>query len=196
MKTVFLIAGFDLSNTASDEKYTALREGLSAKGYRVCPAPISWKRKTFKHYCAEFEAFYNENKSDYNIVAGNSFGAVVALLTAGLARPDEIFLCSLSPFFLGDKHFKPDSYFINYFGSRRINELRSTNFQIFADQINQSKIKTTITYGQREHTTSPPLVRRAKIASEKLTNSRLVELEGAGHSMSESIYTSELLKLF
>jgi len=195
MKTIFIIAGFDLHSDASSPKFKTLRNKLSAKGCRVVPVPISWFRTRPRQYSAKFIDFYKANKGDYNVVIGNSFGAVVALFSAVELQPNELYLCSISPFFKGDVHDKPDTYFEKIFGKNRMAELRSTNFDILANEINQLNIKTTVTYGQKEHLTSPPLVRRCKEAAKKISNSRLIELPTAPHSLSDPKYTKELLKL-
>jgi len=195
MKTIFILAGFNLHSDASSPELKALRDGLSQRNYRVVPVPISWMRTTPMQYTTKFVDFYREQKGDYNIVIGNSFGAVVAVLSASELKPDELFLCSLSPFFKSDIHDKPDSYFERYFGKKRMRELREIDFSHIADQINQRKIKTTIVYGQKEHETSPPLVKRARLANKTIKNSRLIELPNSPHSMRDPIYTKELLKL-
>jgi hypothetical protein len=196
MRTVFIIAGFNLHEDATDHKFSVLRQGLTLKGYKVVPVRISWLRKTPTQYNKEFVNFYNKHKGAYNIVLGNSFGAVITLLSAPECKPQEIFVCSLSPFFKEDKHFKPDSYFIRHFGKKRLKELRSLAFVDVAEKINGLDIKTNILYGEKENQTSPPLVKRCKNAAELIYSSSLMVLPDAPHSMSNDAYTKELLKLF
>lgn len=195
MKTVFIISGFNLHLSATSNDYQDLRDQLADKGYRVVPVPISWMHTTPRQYTAKFIEFYQEHKGSYNLVIGNSFGAVVALLSAPEIKPDELFLCSLSPFFKDDIHAKPDAYFERYFGKKRMAELRSTDFDLLTEQINSLDIRTTITYGQDEHRTSPSLVNRCVDASNKINKSRLIELPNAPHSMEDPKYTEELLKI-
>jgi len=117
-------------------------------------------------------------------------------LSAPKINPQKIYLCSLSPFFKEDKHFKPDSYFIKYFGRRRLSELRSISFTDIANQINKLTIATTIAHGDKEYETSPPLVKRCEDAAEKIKNAKLYVFKNTPHNMSDPNYVNELLKLF
>ena len=196
MKTIFILAGFGVHNDASHSEHSFLLDGLKNKGYDVIPVTISWLRKTPSQYTKEFIDFFMANKSDYNIVIGNSFGAVIAALSAPSIKPDEIYLCSLSPFFKEDKHFRPDSYWIRHFGKRRLNDLRSTSFTELAEQIKKSDVKTTVIHGDKEYKTSPPLVRRCEDASQRISGTKPVVFKNTPHNMSDSNYAKQLINLF
>ena len=103
MKVAFLLSGYSLNQTAADDKYAVSRKVISKKGYKVIPSPIQWNYKTVSKYVTEFTDFYNKNKGDYNILIGNSYGAIVSFLVAPIVKPDRILLCSLSPYFIEDK---------------------------------------------------------------------------------------------
>ena len=81
MTTLFLINGYNTKRTATDVAFKPLRDGLEVLGYRVVPVDISWRFKTVSQFCQQFRQLYQEQKSDTNIVVGNSFGAMVALLS-------------------------------------------------------------------------------------------------------------------
>lgn len=196
MRTIFIISGFDIHKDATDIEHKSLRDGLSKSGYRVVPVAISWKQKTPSQYVEEFVKFYNKNRSDNNIVLGNSFGAVVTLLSAVKVKPNEIYLCSLSPFFKEDKHTKPESYWIKYFGKKRLDDLRSTSFNIIAKKISDEGIKTIVIHGDKEYHTSPPLVKRCEDAAQQITGAKLIVLKDTPHNMSNPNYVQELMKLF
>lgn len=134
--------------------------------------------------------------SDYNVVVGNSFGAVAALVTAPTLTPDELYLCSLSPFFKEDRGKMPDDYAIKRFGVRRANDLWNTSFDYIASKIDSHKTKTTVVYGEREKDRYPVLVERNRTATKIIEDARLYELPGAPHSIADETYTRELLKLF
>ncbi|HTB49172.1 MAG TPA: alpha/beta hydrolase [Verrucomicrobiae bacterium] len=196
MKTIFILAGFDLHETALSTDYAKLREELAGKGYNVVPVDISWYRKTPSQYVEEFRHFYAKHKTGENMVIGNSFGAVIAFLAAAELRPDVVCLCSLSPFFKEDRRKKQDAYGIRYFGKRRMEDLWQYSADEVAKQLNDTKVKTFVLYGEKEHRTSPDLVARCKDTASKLRRSKLLEIAGAPHDMADSAYTSAIVDLF
>lgn len=189
MKTAFIIAGFDIHDTAASDPYTVLEAGLRKKGYQIVACDISWHRKTPSQYAAEFLDFYNQRKSEHNIVIGNSFGAVIAFVTATQLQPDHVYICSLSPFFAEDRSKYPNDYGVKWFGKRRLVDLRSTSASDIAKRISQLGIKTTIAYGEKEHQTSPALVARCIETAQAIKGSRLVEIPSAPHDMTDEVYS-------
>ncbi len=194
MKTIFLISGFDLDETAV-EGYKLLAKGLKGKNYNVIPVDIKWRRKIPSEYVKEFKAFYKKHKAKENIVIGNSFGAVVAFLSAASLKPSAIYLCSLSPFFKEDRGKFPDSYPLNRFGKRRVEDLWSYSADKTAEDINKTKVKTYVLYGEKEHKTSPNLVARAKNTAKKISNSSLIEVPNAPHNLEDKVYSSALVEM-
>jgi pimeloyl-ACP methyl ester carboxylesterase len=195
MTTAFIIAGFDLQNTAASDKYVILEKGLESRGYKVAASNISWQRKTPSQYAAEFVKFYIQHKSDKNIVIGNSFGAVVAFITAAEIKPEALYLCSLSAFFKEDRGKLPDSYGVDIFGKRRMEDLWSISAVDLADRINIADVKTIVTFGEKEHQTSPTLVARCTDTAKHIKHSQLVEISNAPHSMADKIYSDALVRL-
>ena len=192
MKTIFVINGFNVNRTATADKFRPLVTGLEAKGFRVIPVDISWRRKTPTQFTGEFLEVFRKHRSDYNIVLGNSFGSIVALLAAPTLQPNELYLCSISPFFKEDRGKLPDSYAIGKFGKRRAEDLWALSFDELAQQIHA---KTVITYGENENVLHPELVERCKIAARRIEGATLHSLPGAPHSIGDKTYTEELLKL-
>lgn len=195
MKTVFILAGFDLHNTAADSEFNYLRQGLANKRYNVVPVNIDWYRKNASEYISEFKKFYSRRATGHNIVVGNSFGAVIALLSAPVLQPDEIYLCSLSPYFKEDQIKREDPTGIRYFGKKRLNDLRTYSADEAAKLLNKTAIKTYVIYGEKEHVTSPVLVNRCEDTAAKIKNSKLIEIAGAPHDMSDSIYSAALIDM-
>jgi pimeloyl-ACP methyl ester carboxylesterase len=193
--SVFLIGGFNIHYTiAQSEKIELLKSGLEAKGYRVVLVDITWRRKTPSQFSKEFEKFYRIHRTEHNVVIGNSFGAIVALLTAPNLLPDELYLCSLSAFFSEDRGEHSDIDSIKYFGKRRMHDLWSLSFNEIAGKYNNLGIAVAITYGEKEKEMYPSLVRRCRQAATTMPNARLIELPGAPHSMNDPTYSRELLK--
>jgi pimeloyl-ACP methyl ester carboxylesterase len=195
MQTVFILAGFDLHDTASSTDYSRLRKGLKRKDYNIVPVDISWYHKTPSKYVKEFIYFYEQHKTNRNIIIGNSFGAVIAFLSAPTLKPDELYLCSLSPFFKEDRHKRPDNYAIRYFGKRRMEDLWSYSADAVASDISQTTTKTFVLYGQKEHVTSPLLVARCKDTASKIKRASLTEIANAPHDMSNSVYSDALIAI-
>lgn len=193
MKTAFILAGFDLHETATSPDYLRLRTGLTEQGYHVIPIDISWKHKTPSQYVDEFISTYKSNASDENIIIGNSFGAVVTFIAAPKIKADRIFLCSLSPFFKEDRGKQPDSLGLKYFGKKRMNDLWSYSATLIANSVKNSKVY--VLYGEKEHQTSPILVGRCKDTAKNIINASLIEIKGAPHDMSDGIYTNAILEL-
>lgn len=195
MTTAFLINGFNLERTtAQSEKIIVLQNKLEAMGYRVVLTNISWRGKAVLQFAKEFKAFYTAHKTDRNIIIGNSFGAIVALLTAADLRPDKLYLCSLSAFFSEDKAQRSDGDDIERFGEERMREFWSLSFAAITRKYAHLAIDITITYGEKEKTMHPLLVRRCKTAAEGLPHARLIELPQASHSMGDPVYIEQLIK--
>lgn len=196
MKTVFVIAGFDLHETAaSTSGYKTLLDGLRVQGYNVIPYTRAWYRKNPIQYVREFEEFYIAHKTDENIIIGNSFGAVVAFVSAPKLQPNTIFLCSLSPFFKEDRGKYPDEYAYKYFGKKRAHELWSYSSNDIVTEINKTGIRVIGVYGEKEHKTSPNLVARTTNVARKLNDAELIEVPDAPHVLENSIYTAAILKM-
>jgi pimeloyl-ACP methyl ester carboxylesterase len=183
MSTVFIIAGLDIHNTASSDKCEELRRAIQEKGHEVYPVDISWRQTTPSQFAKKFLPLYIAHKSADNIVIGNSFGAVVALLTAAELRPDKLILCSLSPFFEEDVRKKawPTKRHRDKLGIRRLKDISNYSCEDLAEDLNRAKIKTTVMYGEREHQSSPPLVARAKEMHRLVKGSKIVEVPDAPH---------------
>lgn len=180
--------------TPGSHWYGELREGLETKGYRVVPVDIAWKHTTPSQYAEKFVAFYEQHKSQSNIVIGNSFGAVVAFIAATRTVPDKLYLCSLSPFFKEDRPKRADEFGLRYFGKRRMADLWSISADELAAHM-PHKTKTFVLYGEKEHHTSPLLVARCTETARKIQSASLKELPGVPHDMADDRYTQALLKL-
>lgn len=193
MKTAFILAGFDLQETATSADYLPLRCALREKGYKVIPVDISWRNNTPSKYSEEFVSKFNKLSSDENIIIGNSFGAVVAFISATKLNAHSLFLCSLSPFFKEDRAKRPDSYAIRYFGKKRMEDLWSLSAKDTAESINATRC--FVLYGEKEKQTSPILVDRCRQTAKQIIGATLIEVKNAPHDMSHDAYTAAILKL-
>lgn len=198
MKTAFVLSGFSrtsLDSTAHNyDGYDQLKSGLRRKGYRVVAIDISWRRKSLSRYIKEFVALYEKEKSQENIVIGNSFGAVIAFVTAPILQPNIVYLCSLSPFFQEDRGKQPDAVGLRLCGKRRMQELWSISATKIASRLNQTSVKTIVVFGKKEYDMLV-LVERCKKTATQLHGSKLVEIPNAPHNMGDAAYSSGLLRL-
>jgi pimeloyl-ACP methyl ester carboxylesterase len=193
MKTVFVVNGMNIHHTAAGEEFALLRDSIAAKGYRVVPADITWRRKTPTRFAQEFEELYEREKGDYNIVIGNSFGAVVALITAAKIRPDEVVLCSLSPFFQEDiAPGWPTKTNTRRLGKRRIADISSYSATELARITKKLPTKFTAMYGEQEVTPLPRLVSRVRDTAQALGVDAKQAPE-APHSFRDSAYVRALI---
>lgn len=188
-KTAFLISGFELNRTAAHEQYAGLRNAVTAKGYKVVPVDIDWKYRTMSHFVRDFKALYSKRASQQNIIIGNSFGAMAAMITAPDLKPDTIILCSLSPFFKEDiPGFQPPEKLYKWFGKRRVADFSDISAKEAADAINKTKTKCILFYGEQEKKMYKKLVRRVKSTANDLKGSQLAEIPNAPHSFRDPAY--------
>src|SRR3990167_10381498 len=153
MRRGFIIAGFNMNQSAADPKYQALREAIKSKGYEVIPFSKHWNHKTVSEYTKEFIKFYSDNKSTggENIVIGNSHGAMVAFLSAPIIRPNKIIVCSLSAYFKEDMHKQKQSYMIRRFGKLRTADSHVISADETAQEINKTQVDVVFMRGEREN---------------------------------------------
>jgi hypothetical protein len=195
MATAFLLGGYDPElTTANDPIYQPLRTGLEAKGYTVVASDISWKDTLLTSYTKQFLDVFDEHKGAANVLIGNSFGAVVALITATLRKVDGLYLCSLSPRFEEDREAFPESEVIEDIGRPLMEDFRRYSVRTLAGRISTST-EVQIVYGEEENETSPPLVRRCWETYGLIGHATIHEIEGAPHDMSNATYTRGVLDL-
>jgi esterase/lipase len=189
---VFLIAGFEINRTAAHDEYKLLREAIESKNYKVVPVDINWKHHTMSKFVREFTDLYKQRASKHNIIIGNSFGAMVALITAAELKPDKIVLCSLSPFFKEDiPRFHPEEKLYKWFGRRRVDDFRTISAEALAEAINNTKVQSVHFYGEKEKKIYKKLVDRV-VSTAKDLHSPAVEIPDAPHSFSDSAYVEAI----
>lgn len=196
MGTVFLISGFELNRTAAHNQYKDLRNAISAKGYEAVPVDIDWKYRTMSRFVKEFKELYREQAGEYNIIIGNSFGAMAAMIVAPELRPDKIILCSLSPFFQEDiPRFQPPEKLTNWFGQRRVSDFRTISAKAIANQINKTNVVTILFYGEHEKKMYKKLVERVISTAKDLKDAQISEIPNAPHSFHDQDYTRAITEV-
>ena len=195
MKTAFLISGFSMNSTAADPDCAELRKAIREKGYKVLPAPILWNHKTVSEFTDEFVGFYNRQKTEKNIVIGNSFGAAVAFVASQYIHPDRVFLCSLSPCFKEDRSSLSERYSRRIFGKKRQADFKKLSANEIADKINRIGLDVTLLYGEKEKEKYPPLVKRVKDTAKTIVDSKLIEIPNGPHSFDDPVYIKAIQRL-
>jgi hypothetical protein len=194
VKTVFVINGMNIHHTAAGEEFALLRDAIAAKGYRVIPLDITWRQKTPTQFANEFLKVYESQKGDYNIVLGNSFGAVVALITAIQTKADEIILCSLSPFFAEDiSPSWPTKTNSRRLGKRRLADISSHSADQLAESAKKLPTKFTVMYGEQEVPKLPKLITRARDTAKALSI-KPIEVPKAPHSFKDPAYVKGIVQ--
>lgn len=188
IKRVFLISGFELNRTAAYEQYAGLRNAIKARSYDLVPVNINWKHHTMTKFVDEFQRLYRKKAGEYNIIIGNSFGAMAAMIGAPELKPDKIILCSLSPFFQEDiPRFSPGKT-EKWFGKRRVQDFLKISAKTSAEQINRTKVKSILFYGEQEKKMYKKLVKRVRETAKDLKDSQLTEIPNAPHSFKDPAY--------
>ena len=114
-------------------------------------------------------------------------GAMVACIAATRFHVQQLFLCSLSPYFKEDlSHLTHDD--INTLGQRRIADFNNYSFPEIAARIT---CETLIFAGSAE---SSVLIKRCEIAAREIENARLITIRGVEHSISDPRYRKTLEK--
>jgi hypothetical protein len=184
--------------TAAHAEYAGLRDMLASKGYEVVPVEILWNRTTMSEFVDKFVEFYERHKGAYNVVLGSSFGAMAAFISAPRTKPDQLILCSLSPFFkedLAKANAQQQRQVLRMVGKRRLANFKTLSADDIAMQVNATNTPALMLYGEEEKTAVPHLVVRVKDTAAKLNTASLHEIPGAPHSMRHPAYTAGIAKV-
>jgi len=188
-KTIFLIPGF--KTQISDIRYHWLILYLQSKKYEVQPVPITWKNQTVTQNAGEFLNFFQNNKSKNNYVFGFSYGAVIALMTAGVVKPKKLILCSLSPDFKEDSELMPN-WLKKYIGANRYIDTKNRSAVKLAKSL---EVETVIFCGEKESVDYPQLLKRCAETAKFVKNSQLIMVKDAPHDISFPTYQAAIKKV-
>ncbi len=184
-KTLFIIPGF--KEKIAQKQYRALQKLFAAKGFMVRLVPIVWERTVMSDWIAQFHDAYRAHRGEKNVVLGFSFGAMIALIAAKELKPDELILCSLSPYFSEDLPTIPDRW------KRFIGKRRTEDFGRYAmkSAVKDVSGETTVFIGSVEQKKFPQLAKRCASAARALGTSVIV-VEGAEHDIGDVRYRKAL----
>lgn len=188
MKTVLFVPGFQEDQHFRD--YTSAITAIEKRGYKVEFVPINWKRTTIEDWVSELDEAYASHDSDQTVLAGFSYGAMTALISATKRNPSELWLFSLSPYFAKDlrsKNMKPT--WLKHIGKRRVAAFSKLSFSELAENI---RCKTLLFVGQVEANKWPVMKERADEAHKLLKTNELVIIQDVGHDVADHRYIDKI----
>lgn len=189
MKTVLFIPGFQENIYSRD--YPKTIKAIEKAGYKVKFVDINWKRTTIKHWVEEFDAVYKNYDPKDTILAGFSYGAMTAFMAATKRSPVELWLFSLSPYFIEDmtqETFK--KAWLNYIGHRRTDDFKTLSYVSLIKSIS-SRVK--FFYGDVELKSWSDIGYRNAIA-DKSPNMETILIPGAKHDVASDVYIDAIIK--
>jgi len=186
MKTVLFVPGFREGLTTRAYKETI--KAIQSKGYVVKFVPIHWKRTLIQDWVGELDKVYENCDPKNTILAGFSYGAMTAFMSAVQKNPAELWLFSLSPYFSDDMPKMKKSWLSNI-GHRRADTFRALDFTELAKSI---KCKTLIFVGGVEARKYPLVGNRAEVAHKALQSSKLVVAPSADHDVTDKDYIAAI----
>jgi pimeloyl-ACP methyl ester carboxylesterase len=188
MKTVLFIPGF--YEGLKDRDYRGVIRVIESKGYKVKFVPINWARTTLHDWVKEFTATYSQYDAKNVVLAGFSFGAMTAFVSASKRNPSELWLFSLSPYFAEDASGWKKSWH-NLLGHRRMSAFKEYKFNELAKNI---RCQTLIFVGEAEAKKFPGLANRVRMAHKLLTASKLVIVPNSPHDVGDPNYIQAISK--
>lgn len=182
MKTVLFIPGFKEDLITRD--YKATIKGIESKGYKVKFIPIQWDRTTIIDWIKQAEAIYEEYDPKETILAGFSYGSMIAFMLATKTNPAELWLFSLSPYFSDDIPKLKQSW-KNGIGRQRVDTFSQLDFNKLAKTIH---CPTLIVAGEVENHKYPLLKARSETAHKIIKNNQYFIAPDADHDVTDRSY--------
>ena len=190
MRTVLFVPGFKESIESRD--YLKILQAIDAKGYKTKFVAIKWLGNTVFDWVNEFEESYRKYEPEDIVLAGFSYGAIVALLTASRRNPSELWLFSLSARFHEDFPNLDKLTLKTMAKSKR--RLKAFKSLYFSDLSSNIKCRTVIFIGEKESENDPALMQRAKEANKRILGSKLIYIPKAPHDISDTNYVAVVKK--
>ncbi len=185
-KTFFIVPGFKMK--AGDPSYSWLVKYSEEKKMSVIKVPVKWDNTVVSENAKDFIDFYNKNKSEVNYILGFSYGSVITLLDANILKPNKIFLCSLSPDFVEDRHMMEEGV-IKFIGKKRYTDTLTRSGKELAKNL---QVPSVVFYGEAEGREYPQLKLRAEETVRLAKNSKLVIVKDAPHQIDFPSYVEAI----
>jgi pimeloyl-ACP methyl ester carboxylesterase len=190
MKTVLFVPGYQ--EDMKSRNYRATITAIQKRGYKVKFTPINWLRTTIEQWTQELDEVYEKYDPADTILAGFSYGAMTAFMSATKRNPYELWLFSLSPYFAEDlTSAEMKQEWLTEIGKRRVAAFSKLKFNKLSGSI---KCKTFLFAGQLEIDKWPVIGERVMEANKLLENVKLTIIPTAGHDVAHKDYIRAVTK--
>jgi hypothetical protein len=191
MRTVLFVPGYQEDLKSRD--YKATISAIEIKGYKVEFVSINWLRTTINDWVGELDKVYETYDPKDTILAGFSYGAMAAFMSATKRNPYELWLFSLSPYFSEDlKSKNMKQAWLKAIGHRRVTAFSELNFAKLSKKV---RCKTLLFAGQLEIDRWPVIGERVNQADKLMTKATLTIVENVGHDVANKYYVEEIMKI-
>lgn len=185
-KTVLFVPGFQENLHSRD--YRKVLALFKSQGYAVKFIPINWQRTLPMDWLAELNKTYEKYESTQVVLAGFSFGALIALLAATERNPSELWLFSLSPYFAEDLSELKSSW-LKHIGKRRTENFKGLKFK---ELVSRVKAPTLLFAGELEIKKWPLVGKRMDEAVAQVKNGRGLVVPGCEHDITDPKYLAAI----
>lgn len=190
VKTVLFVPGFQEDMKSRD--YPSTIAAIEKQGYAVTFVPIKWVRTTIEQWVEQLDEVYLKHDPNDTILAGFSYGSMTTFMSAVKRNPSELWLFSLSPYFVEDlvsKNMK--ATWLKGIGHRRVTAFSKLNFKKLAQEVH---CKTLLFAGQLEINKWPGIGVRSSKAHQLLQCNELFIVKDAGHDVTNENYIEAIVK--
>lgn len=185
MKTVLFVPGFQ--EDKASRNYAATLLAIEQRGYTVEFVSIKWRYTTQRDWIEQLNNVCSRYDPANTVLAGFSFGAVIALCAAADYQPSEVWLFSLSPLFVEYAQFwsSSDKHVI---GKRRLR---------IAGETSLIKLISTANYPMKIFVGEKELLRWPEMANvyHDVTRSKRangIVIERIGHDVTAKEYVAAI----
>ena len=185
MKIVLFVPGFMEDIDSRD--YTITIKAIEECGYKVKFVDIKWLRTIPSDWEEQLNAVRHKYSPNETILAGFSFGAVTAFLSASTMNPSELWLFSLSLYFKEDFSSLKKSW-VKGIGKKRGESFKKISFK---NKLASIKCKTLFFYGLDELKLWPNINFREKLIKSR-NNMENIYIASAPHDVTTNEYVEAI----
>lgn len=182
-KNVLLISAVNSSFTTDD--YGGLIGVIQRRAYDVTPVPIKWKNTVPADWVRQLQQEYGKYDPANTVLAGYSFGAMIAFMAAAERNPSALWLFSLSSYFAEDLPSLSTRQ-LEFIGPAWHAGFANIQFAALSRRVT---CPTILFIGTEE---SEGIHHRATDAHRQLANARIVEVPGVGHNAMHTSYLAAI----
>lgn len=186
MKTVLFVPGS--GEDINSRNYDAVLGAIESEGYKTEFVSIKWKYTTIYNWEDELKKAYEKYDAADTVLAGFSWGAMTAYVTAANRVPSELWLFSLSPYFKEALHLAKPRW-LQAAGKRRSTAFEQLSFDTAAEKIT---CKTKFFMGDHEIQKFESMKFMLLRAQEKLIDVTHHIVPGVGHEVDNPAYIAAI----